>query len=168
VVNGGLWAALDPATGKILWQTATPGACSRSIPNVAQGCMGLGPASVANGVVFAASMDINPADPTMFALDAKTGAVIWSFVAGSSVIAGPAIVGNSIYWGSGYRRFGPSLGTPNNKAVRVLDRRRRRRLISRSGCAAAAASIESALSILHFLAALTGSLTASTFDNSTL
>jgi polyvinyl alcohol dehydrogenase (cytochrome) len=115
VVNSGSWAALDPATGKILWQTATPGACSASIPNGAQGCMGLGPTSVANGVVFAASMDTNPANPTMFALDAKTGAVIWSFVARSSVIAGPAIVGNSVYWGAGYRRFGPGLGTPNNQ-----------------------------------------------------
>src|SRR5712671_6375122 len=114
-VNGGSWAALDPATGGFLWQTATPGACSPSIPTVAQGCMGLGPASVANGVVYVGSMDPNPAAPTMFALDAKTGKILWSFVAGSSVIAGPAIVGNSIYWGSGFGRFGPSLGTPNNK-----------------------------------------------------
>jgi polyvinyl alcohol dehydrogenase (cytochrome) len=102
--NGGSWAALDPPTGNILWQTATPGAF-----------MGLGPASVANGVVYVGSMDTNPKSPTMFALDAKTGTILWSFAAGSSVIAGPAIVGNSIYWGSGYGRFGPSLGTPNNK-----------------------------------------------------
>jgi polyvinyl alcohol dehydrogenase (cytochrome) len=114
-VNGGSWAALDPATGKILWQIATPGSCSKPIPGFAQGCMGLGPASVANGVVFAGSMDLNPANPTMFALDAKTGNILWSFVAGSSVIAGPAIVGNSIYWGSGYGHLGPALGTPNNK-----------------------------------------------------
>jgi polyvinyl alcohol dehydrogenase (cytochrome) len=114
-VNGGSWAALDPATGKFLWQTATPGACTTFIPGIAQGCMGLGPASVANGVVFAGSMDLNPASPTMFALDARTGKILWSFVAGSSVIAGPAIVGNSVYWGSGYGRFGPTLGTPNNK-----------------------------------------------------
>jgi polyvinyl alcohol dehydrogenase (cytochrome) len=51
----------------------------------------------------------------MFALDAATGKILWSFVAGSSVIAGPAIAGNSIYWGSGYGHFGPTLGTPNNK-----------------------------------------------------
>jgi polyvinyl alcohol dehydrogenase (cytochrome) len=118
MVNSGSWAALDPATGKVLWQIATPGKCSTPIKDVAQGCMGLGPASVANGVVCAASMDLNPANPTMFALDAKTGNILWSFVAGSSVIAGPAIVGNSIYWGSGYRRLnylGPTIGTPNNK-----------------------------------------------------
>jgi polyvinyl alcohol dehydrogenase (cytochrome) len=114
-VNGGSWAALDPSTGNILWQTATPGSCSSSLPNVAQGCMALGPASAADGVVFAGSMDVNPASPTMFALDAKTGAILWQYVAGSSVVAAPAIVGNSIYWGSGYGRFGPSLGTGNNK-----------------------------------------------------
>jgi polyvinyl alcohol dehydrogenase (cytochrome) len=77
--------------------------------------MGLGPASAANGVVFVGSMDINPMNPTMFALDGKTGNILWSFVAGSSVIAGPAIAGNTVYWGAGYRRFGPSIGTPNNK-----------------------------------------------------
>jgi polyvinyl alcohol dehydrogenase (cytochrome) len=60
-------------------------------------------------------MDLNPTSPTMFALDAKTGAILWQYAAGSSVIAAPAIVGNSIYWGSGYSRFGPSLGTGNNK-----------------------------------------------------
>jgi polyvinyl alcohol dehydrogenase (cytochrome) len=114
-VNGGSWAALDPKTGQFLWQTATPGLCSPQIPSVAQGCMGLGPASVANGVVFAGSMDLNPAAPTMFAMDAKSGQILWSYVAKSSVIAGPAIVGNTVFWGSGYGRFGPTLGTPNNK-----------------------------------------------------
>jgi polyvinyl alcohol dehydrogenase (cytochrome) len=113
MVNSGSWAALDPATGTFLWQTATPGACSQAVYNVAQGCMGLGPASVANGVVYAGSMDPNPANPTMFALDAKTGNILWSFAAGSSVVAGPAIVGNTIYWGSGYGRFG--LGTANTQ-----------------------------------------------------
>ncbi len=115
MVNGGSWAALDPRKGKILWQTATPGKCSPAIPDVGQGCMGLGPASVGNGVVFVGSMDTNPANPTMFALDAENGKVLWSFAAGSSVISGPAIVGNTIYWGAGYGRFGPDLGTPNNK-----------------------------------------------------
>jgi hypothetical protein len=42
--------------------------------------------------------------------------VLWSFVAGSSVNAAPAIASdNSIYWGSGYSRFGPSFGVGNNK-----------------------------------------------------
>jgi polyvinyl alcohol dehydrogenase (cytochrome) len=111
--NSGSWAALDPATGKILWQTTTPGACSTSIPNVAQGCMALGPASASNGVVFAGSMNAAPGANTMFALDSKTGKILWQYAAGSTVNAGPAIVGSSVYWGSGYARFG--LGTGNTK-----------------------------------------------------
>jgi polyvinyl alcohol dehydrogenase (cytochrome) len=116
LVNGGSWAALDPKTGKILWQTAAPGKCSTGgASGVSQGCMALGPVSVANGVVFGASMDEAPTNPTMFALDAKTGKVLWSFVTGSSVNAGPAIVGNSIYWGSGYAHIGTAFGTGNTK-----------------------------------------------------
>jgi polyvinyl alcohol dehydrogenase (cytochrome) len=76
--------------------------------------MAAGPASVANGVVFVGSMDANPQNPTMFALSAATGQVLWSYAAGSSVIAAPAIAsGNSVYWGSGYSRLPPS--SKNNK-----------------------------------------------------
>ena len=114
-VNGGSWAALDRASGKILWQTLTPGACTRASPGSAQGCMALGPVSSAGGVVFAGSMNTDPADPTMFALDGSDGKILWSFVAGSSVIAGPAIAGSTVCWGSGYGHFGPHTGTPNNK-----------------------------------------------------
>jgi polyvinyl alcohol dehydrogenase (cytochrome) len=65
--------------------------------------------------VFAGSMNIDPNAPTMFALDAKSGAIVWSFNPGSSVISAPAIVGNMVFWGAGYGHFGPGLGTPNNK-----------------------------------------------------
>jgi polyvinyl alcohol dehydrogenase (cytochrome) len=110
-VNGGSWAALSPSSGQILWQTATPGSCSPKVSGYEQGCMALGPASVANGVVFVGSMDVDAAHPTMFALSAATGQVLWSHVAGSSVNAAPAISGNSVYWGSGYSH----MGTGNNK-----------------------------------------------------
>ena len=110
-VNGGSWAALNPSTGQVLWQTATPGSCSPAVSGYEQGCWAMGPASVAKGVVFVGSMDVNPNNPTMFALSAATGQVLWSFVAGSSVNAAPAIASdNSIYWGSGY-----GMGTNNNK-----------------------------------------------------
>jgi polyvinyl alcohol dehydrogenase (cytochrome) len=112
--SAGSWAALDPATGNFLWQTAKP--LENCSPD-SHDCMGLGPASVANGVTFAGSMDPNPANPTMFALDAGSGNILWSFVTGSSVVAAPAIVGNSVYWGSGYSRLQAILGVgaPNNK-----------------------------------------------------
>jgi polyvinyl alcohol dehydrogenase (cytochrome) len=110
-VNGGSWAALNPSSGQIIWQTATPRACSPAVSGYEQGCAAYGPASVANGVVFVGSMDTNPLNPTMFALDAASGEVLWSYAAGSSVVAAPAISGNSIYWGAGYQ----GKNTGNNK-----------------------------------------------------
>ena len=91
--NGGSWAALDPLTGKFDWQVATPGSA-----------MGIGPASAANGVVFVGS-SAGGGSNNMFALDAATGNVLWSFPASGSVWSGPAIVDGVVYWGSGYGRF---------------------------------------------------------------
>lgn len=100
--TGGSWAALDPATGHILWQVADP-----------KGADDLGPMTVANGVVYAPSMAGGATDNNMFALNAATGATLWSFAAGGSVIAGASIADDTVYWGSGYSHFG--LGTPDNK-----------------------------------------------------
>jgi polyvinyl alcohol dehydrogenase (cytochrome) len=53
----------------------------------------------------------------MFALDASSGKTLWSFAAGSSVNAAPAIVDGTLYWGTGYSRWA-FLGIPwtgNNK-----------------------------------------------------
>ena len=109
--SSGSWGAADPATGKVLWQTADP-----------NGAIDLGPVSVANGVVYASSFGgpvhffpgpPNPPAPTMFALDAKDGKQLWQFTSGGSVNAGPAIVDGRVYWGSGYSNLG--LGDPNGK-----------------------------------------------------
>jgi polyvinyl alcohol dehydrogenase (cytochrome) len=53
--------------------------------------------------------------PTMFALDASSGHTLWSYPAGSSVIAGATISGDSVYWGSGYAHLGIPGYTGNNK-----------------------------------------------------
>ncbi|AUX47752.1 pyrrolo-quinoline quinone [Sorangium cellulosum] len=97
VITWGSWSALDPATGDILWQTPdpTPGAEARA------------PLTVANGVVYAGSMSGD-----VHALNAATGAVLWSHPADGSVSAGPAVAGGTVYWGSGYESFG--IGTPGN------------------------------------------------------
>ena len=47
-----------------------------------------GPVTAVNGVVFAGSMD---AMGTMFAFDAATGDVLWSFQSGGTVYGGPAV-----------------------------------------------------------------------------
>jgi polyvinyl alcohol dehydrogenase (cytochrome) len=103
-IHAGSWSALDPATGKTLWQVADP-----------NGAIDLGPMAASNGVVYAASMAGAANAPNMFALDASTGATIWSFAAGGSVIAGATIVGDSIYWGSGYTHLPLPGFTTSNK-----------------------------------------------------
>jgi polyvinyl alcohol dehydrogenase (cytochrome) len=109
--TGGSWAALDPATGKILWQVADPQ--TESVPGFTNvGVWDLGPVSTANGVVYAASMAKTGNE--MYALDSATGAIRWAFSPGSSVNAGPAIVDGSVYWGSGYSRSGVE-GSGNTK-----------------------------------------------------
>ncbi len=91
--NAGFWTALDAANGNILWQTADP-----------QGQSDEGFVSTANGVVYASSEA--PSGPNMYALDAATGAIDWSFASSGAVIGGAAILNGQVYWGSGY----PSCG----------------------------------------------------------
>jgi polyvinyl alcohol dehydrogenase (cytochrome) len=99
-VTGGSWAALDPATGTILWQVGDP-----------VGAYDLAPVTSANGVVYASSMP--QTGDQMFALDGETGEILWRYAAGSSVNSGPSVVDGTVYWGSGYdRRLG---GNGNNK-----------------------------------------------------
>lgn len=102
--NAGSFAALDPATGKILWQKADP-----------NGALDLGPLAVANGVLYAPSMGGAPGAPSMLGLDAATGSTLWSYAPGSSVIAGASIVGGSVFWGSGYTHVPIPGFTGNNR-----------------------------------------------------
>jgi polyvinyl alcohol dehydrogenase (cytochrome) len=86
--SGGLWTALDAATGKILWQTADPQG-SKYITD--------GFVSSANGVVYAGS-----SGGDFYAFDAATGQIKWTFPSGGAVWSGAAIVNGTVYWGSGY------------------------------------------------------------------
>lgn len=91
---------MDAATGQLLWQT----------PDPMVGAQVLAPVTTANGVVFGCS-----SDPLghMYALDARTGDVLWTFVSGGTCNAGAAVANGTVYWGSGYSNWG--VGTPNNK-----------------------------------------------------
>jgi polyvinyl alcohol dehydrogenase (cytochrome) len=112
VVEGGFWAALDAATGTVLWETVGYHGPTFPGPFTPEGAIAQnqGPVSVANGVVFAGAVDDMG---TMYAFDAASGAILWSFASGGSVNSGAAIVDGTVYWGSGYGNFG--VGTPNNK-----------------------------------------------------
>lgn len=109
-VTGGSWAALDPETGEIIWQTADPQ--TEVVNGKTVGVWDLAPVSSANGVVYAASMA--KGGNQFYALDGSTGKILWAWPAGSSVNSGPAIVNGSVYWGSGYARAGAE-GSGNNQ-----------------------------------------------------
>ena len=96
-ITWGSWAALDARTGRFIWQ----------IPDPTPGAGDPGPVSVANGVMYAGSQSGH-----MYAIEAATGRILFSFQSGGSVFGGPAIVDGVVYWGSGYSRFG-NIG--NNK-----------------------------------------------------
>jgi polyvinyl alcohol dehydrogenase (cytochrome) len=104
VGGAGSWSALDPATGEILWQVGDP-----------NGAITVGPVTVADGAVFVSSMAGGATAPTMFALKSDTGQTLWSYAAGSSVNAGPAVSNGVLYWGSGYAHLGIPGFTGNNK-----------------------------------------------------
>jgi polyvinyl alcohol dehydrogenase (cytochrome) len=55
----------------------------------------------------------------MYALNAATGRILWSFASGGSVAAGPAIVGGSVYWGSGYSKSGSGSASRRLYAFRL-------------------------------------------------
>lgn len=97
--TSGVWSGLDAVTGQILWQTRPPDGGSTS-----------GPVTTANGVVFGCSLD---PQGHMYALNAASGAILWSFTSGGSCLSGAAISDGMLFWGSGYSNFG--FGTPNNK-----------------------------------------------------
>jgi polyvinyl alcohol dehydrogenase (cytochrome) len=109
---GGMLWKLDAETGAVLWSNAMStyngiaGSISRTSPVLAHG-MAL---TIANGVLYAGSMQ--HVGEQLYALDAATGTILWKFVAGGSVVSGPAVVDGTVYWGTGYARTG---GVGNNK-----------------------------------------------------
>jgi len=86
--KAGIFSALDGRTGNIIWQIANPGGWPAGAP-----------ATIANGVMYVCS-----GDPSgyMYALDAATGAQLWSFESGTHCGAGAAVADGVVYWGTGY------------------------------------------------------------------
>jgi polyvinyl alcohol dehydrogenase (cytochrome) len=107
-VNYGFWSALDAETGEIIWQTPDPIA----------GNVNQGPVTIANGVVYACSLDV---DGHMYAMDAATGDVMWSFASGGSCNAGAAVVNGTVYWGSGYASLAGFLGSTGNDKLYAFE-----------------------------------------------
>jgi outer membrane protein assembly factor BamB len=58
-----------------------------------------GPVSVANGIVFAGSTNVNG---TIYAINGKNGEILWSYETGSTIYGGISISNGCIYFGNGY------------------------------------------------------------------
>ena len=103
--TSGGWAALNANSGAVMWTTADP-----------LGSRAEAAVSAANDVVFGCNLD--PYSGTMYALDAKTGKVLWSHDSGppdynnnffsAGCNAGPTIADGMVFWGSGtFSGYGP-------------------------------------------------------------
>jgi len=75
--------------------------------------------AVANGTVYVGSEDNN-----VYALNATTGAKVWSFTTGSSVYSSPAVANGVVYVGSDDNKHLRSQRHDRGEAVELHDRER--------------------------------------------
>jgi polyvinyl alcohol dehydrogenase (cytochrome) len=94
-ITYGSFLALDARTGKMIWQIGDPSKGSDKAP-----------LTVANGVLYAGSVT-----GYMYAINAATGQVLWQKKGQGTSLAGPAVVGGSVFWGNGYTATWATPGT---------------------------------------------------------
>jgi polyvinyl alcohol dehydrogenase (cytochrome) len=116
-INYGSYAALDAATGRIIWQVPDPAGaknfdngkpCSRDSPR--ENCVGAfpkGAMTVANGVVYGCSTAPNG---PFYAFDAATGKVLWTFEGGVGCDTKATMIEHTLYWIGGKTLYAFSLG----------------------------------------------------------
>ena len=97
--NAGAWASISLYTGKFNWQVPTYG---QDIATPGYGGAATGPVSLSNRVMFAGSTS-----GYMTAIDGNSGNLLWTFNAGGSIIGGPSIYNETLYFGAGAVRSGP-------------------------------------------------------------
>ncbi|XP_061367095.1 uncharacterized protein LOC133310216 [Gastrolobium bilobum] len=96
--TSGGWVAMEAKSGRILWSIANP-----------SNATAFGPVSVANGIVFVGSANVKG---PVYAINGKTGEIMWSYETGSTVYGGMSISDGCIYFGNGYK-IGNALGLGN-------------------------------------------------------
>jgi len=112
--KAGGWAALDSDTGAVIWTTKDP-----TYPTVPNGSRAEGAVSATNDVVFGCNLAPGSSGGLMVAMNAKTGAILWSFPSGGPCNAGASISDGMVFWGSGtFSGAGPkkvfAFGLPGN------------------------------------------------------
>jgi outer membrane protein assembly factor BamB len=100
----GVLYALNAKTGAKLWSYPIGGCCKESAPAQAylQHIRESSPA-VADGVVYVGSWD-----GTVYALNAASGALLWSYATGGDISSSPAVANEVVYIGSFYIGSGNS------------------------------------------------------------
>ena len=96
--KAGGWAALDRKTGAVLWTTPDPGGWVND-PTLGSGNRAEAAVSATDSVVFGCNLAAGKG--TMYALNAKSGEVLWSYDSGGPCNAGPSIANGMVFWGSG-------------------------------------------------------------------
>ena len=81
--------AINVTSGVVLWSTATP-----------DGSYPIGPVSYVNGVVFGTSLG-STGRGWVYALDAKSGKVLWKYKGKASISGGASIHEGCIFLGEG-------------------------------------------------------------------
>lgn len=102
VITYGGWVAINSSSGTVLWSTAAPDA---SYP--------IGPVSVANGVVFGTTYGAPSGSGSVYALDSKSGDVLWKYKANASLTGGFSIHDGCVFLGEGVTP-GIAYAFPNN------------------------------------------------------
>ena len=102
------YAALDAATGEIIWQVPDPAGekypgndmfCTRQSPR--EDCTNAAPRSpltLVNGVLLGCTG--TPNGP-MYAFDASTGRLLWSRENSAGCNSGASVIDGTIYWATG-------------------------------------------------------------------
>lgn len=98
--NGGLAMAIDSWTGAIVCSFVNP---TPHWANASNNALSQAPMTVANGVLYYASMDTSG---VLYYLNAATCAPLGSFVTNATNGCGPSVVDGQVYVGSGYTNFG--------------------------------------------------------------
>lgn len=113
--SNGRFTAIDPILGQVKWAIENPvpdvyngSGVLTNFGSAAVGTMAYNsPPVVANGVVFFGAANNQG---TIFAIDCKTGTILWQRDTGATVYGGGSVVDGVLYWGNGYTSFGGTAG----------------------------------------------------------
>lgn len=96
--RAGAWAKLNALNGKMVWEVPAYG---KDLANSTYYASAPAALTFTNNVVFAGA-----SSGYMTALSAYDGKILWTFFSGGTVMSGPAIYNDWVYWGTGYGRLG--------------------------------------------------------------